>query len=68
MDITLQAENILLRMIPAAEFNMLDMLHLIGLCPDSISHLDLLDFIAANYQNLSYVNFKSIWKIRTLSL
>lgn len=47
---------------------MLDMLHFIGLCPDSISHLDLLDFIAANYQNLSYVNFKSIWKIKTLSL
>ena len=67
MDITLQAENILLRIIPAEEFNMLDMLHFIGLCPDSISHLDLLDFIATNYQNLNYVNFKNIWKIKTSS-
>jgi hypothetical protein len=47
---------------------MLDVLHLIGLCPDSISHLDLLDFIAVNYQNLSYINFKSLWRIKILSL
>lgn len=29
---------------------MQELLHIIGLCPDSISHVDVLDLIIANYQ------------------
>ena len=25
------------------------LLHIIGLCPDSISHFDIMDFVVANY-------------------
>ena len=32
---------------------MSEILHVIGLCPDSISHLDILDLIIANYQTIT---------------
>ena len=28
---------------------MSEVLHIIGVCPDSLSHMDLLDFVAYNY-------------------
>lgn len=33
-------------------YNMYDILHIVGLCPDSASHYDLIDFTVANYQNI----------------
>jgi hypothetical protein len=29
-----------------------EILHIIGLCPDSFAHPDFLDFVVANYQNV----------------
>jgi len=37
-----------------------ELLHIIGLCPDNVGHLDLLDLVVANYESLSYINLKSI--------
>ena len=37
-----------------------EVLHIIGLCPDSFAHMDLLDIIAANYQSLTETNLKII--------
>jgi hypothetical protein len=28
-----------------------ELLHIIGLCPDSLAHIDLLDIFILNYQN-----------------
>lgn len=28
----------------------MEILHVIGLCPDSLSHIDLLDLVISNYQ------------------
>lgn len=36
------------------------LLHVIGLCPDSFAHIDLLDIIVANFESLSYIHPKSI--------
>ena len=37
-----------------------EVLHIIGLCPDSFAHFDLIDFIVANYENLTYIKPKLI--------
>lgn len=37
-----------------------EILHIIGLCPDSFAHTDLLDIIAANYQSFTETNLKII--------
>lgn len=39
-----------------------EILHIIGLCPDSFAHMDLLDIVMANYQSLTESNFKFIKK------
>jgi hypothetical protein len=45
-----------------------EVLHIIGLCPDSFTHIDLIDIFIANYENLTYIKpkgiFKNVWKIR----
>jgi hypothetical protein len=33
-----------------------EVLHIIGLCPDSMAHFDLLDLIVANNPIIGYVN------------
>ena len=30
----------------------MEILHAIGLCPDSIAHIDLMDFVIANYTQI----------------
>lgn len=35
-----------------------ELLHIIGLCPDNLGHLDLLDLVVANYESLLYINLK----------
>lgn len=37
-----------------------ELLHIIGLCPDSISHLDMIDFAVASWGNMPYINYKNI--------
>lgn len=37
-----------------------EILHIIGICPDSMSHLDLIDFTVANYQNITDIKIKTI--------
>lgn len=37
-----------------------ELLHIVGLCPDSVSHVDLIDLIVANYESLSYIKLKQI--------
>jgi hypothetical protein len=37
-----------------------EILHFIGLCPDSFAHFDLLDLFVANYPNLSYIDLNTI--------
>jgi hypothetical protein len=32
-----------------------EIFHIIGLCPDSFAHPDLLDILVANYENLVYI-------------
>ncbi len=32
----------------------MDILHLIGLCPDSVNHLDVIDIITSTYFDISY--------------
>lgn len=39
-----------------------EILHIIGLCPDSFSHMDLIDVFIANYENLTYIKPKEIIK------
>ena len=33
----------------------MEMFHVIGLCPDSIAHTDLIDFVIANYTQIQDV-------------
>jgi hypothetical protein len=35
-------------------------LHIIGLCPDSLFHQDILDILILNYQEINYEKIK-IW-------
>lgn len=42
-----------------------ELLHVIGLCPDSFAHIDLLDIIVANFESLSYIHPKSIKSIKS---
>lgn len=37
-----------------------EMLHIIGLCPDSLSHFNLLNLIVGNEQIFSYLNINTI--------
>lgn len=37
-----------------------EVLHIIGLCPDSFAHFNLMDLIVANYENLTYIKPKQI--------
>ena len=39
-----------------------EILHVIGLCPDSFAHFDLMDVLVANYENLTYIKPKQIIK------
>ena len=39
-----------------------EVFHIIGLCPDSFAHPDLLDVVVANYENLVYIKPKQIIK------
>jgi len=39
-----------------------EILHIIGLCPDSFTHPDLLDVFIANYENLISIKPKDIFK------
>jgi hypothetical protein len=41
-------------------YNMHELLHLVGFCPDNISHLDLIDITVANYQNITDIKIKTI--------
>ena len=40
-----------------------EILHIIGLCPDSFTHPDLLDIIVANYEGIISLKPKEIFKI-----
>jgi hypothetical protein len=42
-----------------------EFIHIIGLCPDSLSHIDLLDILLAKYQINPYINFNEIIKYVT---
>ena len=35
-----------------------EIIHIIGLCPDSLLHIDLIDLMLANYQTNTYINLK----------
>lgn len=37
-----------------------EVFHIIGLCPDSFAHIDLLDIIVANFESFPYIKLKSI--------
>ena len=37
-----------------------EVLHVIGLCPDSFAHMDLLDILVANFESLQYIKPKLI--------
>ena len=37
-----------------------EILHIIGLCPDTFAHTDLLDLVVANFESLPYIKLKSI--------
>ncbi len=41
-----------------------EVLHIIGLCPDSFAHFDLIDLIVANYENLMYIKTNRRWLIK----
>jgi len=43
-------------MTPKEEFSMHEVLHIIGLCPDSMAHFDLLDLVVANNPIIGYLN------------
>jgi len=36
---------------------MSEILHLIGLCPDSLSHVDILDIVSTNWNQLQIIGF-----------
>lgn len=38
-----------------------EVLHIIGLCPDSVTHFDLIDLIVVNYENLMYIKTNRRW-------
>ena len=39
-----------------------EILHIIGICPDNFSHIDLIDIFVANYENLTHIKPKEIIK------
>ena len=38
-----------------------EILHIIGLCPDSFMHIDLIDIFVASYENLIYIKPKYLY-------
>jgi hypothetical protein len=39
-----------------------EILHIIGLCPDSFMHIDLIDIFIANYESLIHFKFSHLYK------
>ena len=37
-----------------------ELIHIVGLCPDSLAHYDLIDFLVANYHNFLDININQI--------
>lgn len=37
-----------------------EVLHIIGICPDNVSHLDLIDIAVGNYQYIADIKIKTI--------
>lgn len=37
-----------------------ELIHIIGICPDNISHLDLIDLAVGNYQYIVDIKIKTI--------
>lgn len=37
-----------------------ELLHIVGLCPDSLAHIDLSDVVFANLQSIPYINLNTI--------
>lgn len=37
-----------------------EVLHIIGICPDNMSHLDLIDLVVGNYQYIADIKIKTI--------
>ena len=37
-----------------------ELIHIIGICPDNISHLDLIDLAVGNYQYIADIKIKTI--------
>jgi intergrase/recombinase len=37
-----------------------ELTHIIGLCPDTLAHIDLIDFAVANYQTFADIKIKTI--------
>lgn len=40
----------------------MEILHLLGLCPDAFTHIDLIDIVVANYNQI--IQFISIYQKR----
>ena len=43
-----------------------EILHVIGLCPDSFMHIDLIDIFVANYDNLIHIKPKNLYDRRSI--
>jgi hypothetical protein len=37
-----------------------ELIHIMGICPDNISHLDLIDLAVGNYQYIADIKIKTI--------
>ena len=43
-----------------------EILHVIGLCPDSFTHIDLIDIFVANYENILYIKPRNLYDRRRI--
>jgi hypothetical protein len=43
-----------------------EILHIIGICPDSLAHIDILDIFILNYQNSIYLINKGYETIKNI--
>ena len=43
-----------------------EILHVIGLCSDSVMHIDLIDIFIANYENLIHIKPKNLYDRRSI--
>jgi len=41
-----------------------ELFHIIGLCPDNLAHLDVLDVLMSNYQEFTNILIRSFKKIK----